>query len=203
MVVICLIAGAICLVGATIPVPGIAALQQFDCTPKPCWNGLHQGVSIVDAVKILRADKSLNIGAYSAAEHFICWNWQGQESPPGTYLNGGCYYDAPQPNLDYWLLMNYPQNPPRLGDIFNLIGRPNSSILCMDSSGQNMGTIYTTNGVSIEVVGISHDSDGIDPDLPVWEVNYLYPDSYSVKFMSQFHWLSLSRWSFVTSACGG
>ena len=119
------------------PVPGLETLQQFNCTPKPCWHGIHLGMTTVqEAAIILSADPTIRLNKVSWTDYYLCWQWQN-EWRRDDGLFGGCYDTIPNP--DFMLVLNYVNNPLQAGDAITLLGRPTGSFLCTGYDPDDIG----------------------------------------------------------------
>ena len=167
-VILCLFVGTIRLIGASIPPPGLETLQQFDCTPKPCWHRIHLGVtSATEAASILKSDKTISLIDYLTDSNSVCWNWQNQFH--GNLGWDGCYHNDPK--LEYGLTLRYMNSPLRLGDLIRLTGRPSSSVLCTNTHSG----VLSSHTIAM-YVDVPNNQSTIDPEFIVQQIYYLDPD---------------------------
>jgi hypothetical protein len=123
IVVVALLIATARAIGSTHKPPALAILDPGDC-PQPCWHGIRPGVTTVaEATAILTADS--NVGLYKVSdEASVCWNVSQ------TFIVGCLWTTSsstrPITNMIIW----FPQDALRLGDIVNLLGLPRTIQAC-------------------------------------------------------------------------
>jgi hypothetical protein len=194
LIALSLLVGAARMIGGLGEYPAQEMLRLFECSPQPCWHGMHIGVTTVDeAVKLLSADETIRLSDYDPSDNFVCWRWNNQWRNK-RFGADGCYSLAP--DSYYTLNLFYMDNPLRLSDVFLLIGKPVSSYLCLN---YHDGLIYSD---SMTLRVFVPDNQRINPELAVVQIGYYAPNS-TTRHMLNFGWRGFSKWAVVDPNCAG
>ncbi|HVU12961.1 MAG TPA: hypothetical protein VHD90_16900 [Phototrophicaceae bacterium] len=197
-VVICLLVVSVHLIGGATSPPKSATLQQFDCTPKPCWHDIQLGITTIpEAAAILGTDRTLRLFNYQPTADHVCWQWQNEWHSPGQNWDS-CYNDVP--NSQTVLILNYENSPLRLGDVIDILDRPDATSLCRLGMTSWQGYLYAPR-MWIHV-NVPNEQSVIDPKFPVQQIVYSLVAYRPPYYIHTPGWRGLfSRWKNISTDC--
>lgn len=180
--------------------PAREVLQQFDCSPQPCWNGIHIGVtSVEEAFALLSSDETIRIVEYDSAALRLCWIWLNEWHAP--YRDWDSCYAATIPEMGLVLSLGYDRySPLRFGDVLPIMGKPlSSSLMCVDSTP---GGVIFDESMGVFVYD-PDDMRRITPELSVQSLVYTSPTAGLSNQPIVYRWSGFSRWANVDASCPG
>src|SRR5262249_28062252 len=145
--------------------------NNYQCTPQPCWHGIHPGITpIEEAEALIRSDKSLAIDEQSSDRSFgeLCWR-----GLPSTQERG-CFFRS-------WLPLSFPTAPSgshqsTFGDAVNMFGAPTAVQVCYDVETEHKIFVALYFGDTVYAVGRSFDlsriHNRISLDTPIDFIAY-------------------------------
>lgn len=187
------------LIGSFRDYPAAEIVRQFDCSPKPCWHGIHVGVTTVEeAFALLSSDETIHIVEYDTAEPRVCWIWLNDWHAP--YRDWDSCYTATIPEAGLVLSLGFDRNSPlRFGDVLPIMGEPLSSTLMCIESIQG-GAIYT-DSMTLFVFD-PDDMRRITPELSVQAIVAFAPmEEMGNQPNMVYRWTGFSRWANVEEGC--
>lgn len=187
------------LIGSFRDYPAAEIVQQFDCSPKPCWHGIHVGVTTVEeAFALLSSDETIRIVEYDPAEPRLCWIWLNEWHTP--YRDWDPCYAATIPEAGLVLSLGFDRiSPLRFGDVLPIMGKPlSSTLICIESIP---GGLIFNESMRLTLFD-PNDMRRITPELSVHAIVAFAPMQEMRNQPNMvYRWTGFSRWANIEEDC--
>jgi hypothetical protein len=198
-----LLVGAACVIGSFNSYPAWETLEQFLCSPQPCWHNLRLGMTTVqEAARILSADETIELLDDDPTGTHVCWKWRNAWHRIYDPTWDGCFSYIPDGQS--MLILFYANSPLTLNDVLPLLGNPiySASMLCTGYDNANLGMLYSRDvRVSLDV---PPNVQWISRDLRVSQIVFYAPENSDFPSIKRRDsWWGSTEWAYTSPYCSG